>query len=105
MEWMRFLLGTIFLFLGLTMFIIEIIGIFKFNYVLCRMHAAALGDTLGISISLIGLMIFSGFNFTTLKMLLVICFLWCSSTVSSHLIARLEVLTNDHLEDYVEEIK
>ncbi len=51
---------------------------------------------------MIGLMIFSGLNFTTLKMALIIVFLWCASPVSSHLIARLEVFTNDRLKKYCE---
>lgn len=98
-EWIRFVAGTSVLLCGLSIFIIEIYGIFHLKYVLNRMHAAAMGDTLGISISLIGLMIFSGFNFTTLKMALIIVFLWCASPVSSHLIARLEVSTNDRLKN------
>jgi multicomponent Na+:H+ antiporter subunit G len=40
-------------------------------------------------------MLMSGLNFTTLKLFLVIAFLWCSSPVSSHLIARLEVTTDE----------
>ena len=67
------------------------------DYVLNRMHAAAMGDTLGISFSLVGLMILSGFNFTTLKMALIVVFLWFASPVSSHLLARLEVSTNENL--------
>lgn len=102
-EWIRFILGTIVLLCGLSIFVIEIYGIFHLKYVLNRMHAAAMGDTLGISISLVGLMIFSGFSFTTLKMALVIVFLWCASPVSSHLIARLEVFTNESLSDHCEE--
>lgn len=98
-EWIRFVAGTSVLLCGLSIFIIEIYGIFHLKYVLNRMHAAAMGDTLGISISLIGLMIFSGFNFTTLKMALIIVFLWCASPVSSHLIARLEVSTNERLKN------
>lgn len=101
-EWIRFIVGTAVLLCGLTIFVIEIYGIFHLRYVLNRMHAAAMGDTLGISISLVGLMIFSGFNFTTLKMALIIVFLWCASPVSSHLIARLEVSTNDRLDEYCE---
>ena len=66
-EWIRFIVGTAVLLCGLSIFVIEIYGIFHLRYVLNRMHAAAMGDTLGISISLIGLMIFSGINFTTLK--------------------------------------
>jgi Multisubunit Na+/H+ antiporter, MnhG subunit len=61
-----------------------------------------MGDTLGISISLVGLMIFSGLNFTTLKMVLIVTFLWLASPVSSHLIARLEVSTNKKLNEFCE---
>ena len=71
-------------------------GFFHLRYVLNR-ACRGYGDTLGISISLIGLMIFSGLNFTTLKMALIIVFLWCASPVSSHLIARLEVSTNERV--------
>lgn len=102
LKWTQFILGTGMLLLGLLTFVVQILGVFKFKYVLNRMHAAAMGDTLGIGISLIGLMILSGFNFTTLKMGLVVVFLWCASPVSSHLISRLEATTNPHLDNYCE---
>ena len=97
-EWIRFLVGAGFLLCGLGIFAIEIFGVFRFRYVLNRMHAAAMGDTLGIGFSLLGLIIMSGFNFTSLKLFFVIVFLWFSSPASSHLIAKLEVATNDELE-------
>lgn len=102
LEWIRFIVGTVVLCIGLATFALEVFGVYRFHYVLNRMHAAAMGDTLGIGISLIGLIIFSGFNFTSLKMLLVVMFLWFSSPVSSHLIARLEVTTNEELEEVCE---
>lgn len=95
LEWVRFLVGSGLLLCGLVTFITEIIGVFRFRYVLNRMHAAAIGDTLGIGFALLGLIVISGFNFTSLKLFLVIVFLWFSSPVSSHLIARLEVSTNE----------
>ena len=94
-EWVRFLVGAGLLLFGLGIFLIEIIGVFRFRYVLNRMHAAAMGDTLGIGFSLMGLIVMSGWNFTSLKLLLVVVFLWFSSPTSSHLIARLEVTTNE----------
>lgn len=102
LEWIKFIAGTIFLLLGLGIFFVEIYGSFHFKYVLNRMHIAAVGDTLGISLSLIGLMIMSGLTFTTLKIFLVIVFLWFASPVSSHLIARLEVTTNEKIEEHCE---
>lgn len=96
-EWIRLLFGGGLLVCGLGIFLIELYGVFHFKYVLNRMHAAAMGDTLGISFSLVGLMIFSGWNFTTLKMGLIVVFLWLASPVSSHLLAKLEVATNERL--------
>lgn len=103
-EWVRFFAGAVLLLLGLGIFLIEMVGVFRFKYVLNRMHAAAMGDTLGIGFSLMGLIIMSGFNFTSLKLLLVIVFLWFSSPTSSHLIARLEVTTNEDEEKHYREI-
>ena len=94
-EWIKFIAGTIFLLTGLAIFVLEIIGVFRFKYVLNRMHAAAMGDSLGIGCSLTGLILMNGFNFTSLKLFLVIVFLWFSSPVSSHLIAQLEVATDE----------
>ena len=99
-EWIRFLIGGGLLLCGLSIFIIEIIGVFRFHYILNRMHAAAMWDTLGIGFALLGLIVISGFNFTSLKLFLVIVFLWFSSPVSSHLIARLEVTTDEEREKH-----
>ena len=101
-EWAQFLLGTGLLITGLLIFVIQLIGVFKFKYVLNRMHAAAMGDTLGIGFSLAGLIVLTGFQFTSLKMALIIVFLWLASPVSAHLISRLEVTTNEHMEEFCE---
>ena len=102
LEWIRFGLGVALLLVGLGTFLLQIFGVYKFKYVLNRMHVAAMGDTLGIGISLTGLIFLSGFNFTSLKMALIITFLWLASPVSSHLISRLEVVTNEHLAENCE---
>jgi len=101
-DWIRFLAGTAVLLTGIAIFLLEVFGVYRFHFVLNRMHAAAMGDTLGIGVSLLGLIIFSGVNFTSLKMLLVVVFLWFASPVSSNLIARLEVITDEELEKHCE---
>lgn len=100
LEWIRFGAGVGLLLLGVGIFILELFGVFKFKFVLNRMHAAAMGDTLGIGASMTGLILLSGFNYTSLKMALIIVFLWLASPVSSHLISRLEVVTNEHLAEH-----
>lgn len=102
MYWIRLYAAATFIILGILIFAIELLGVYKFKYVLNRMHCAALGDTLGIGLSLIGLIILSGFTFTSLKLFLVLLFLWFASPVASHLVSRLEVTTNGKLSDYCE---
>ena len=102
LEWIRFVAGIALLLTGLVIFVLQLFGVFKFKYVLNRMHAAAMGDTLGLGASLLGLILLSGWNITSLKMALIIVFLWMASPVSSHLIARLEVISNEHLEENCE---
>ena len=60
LDWMQFIIGISLLLIGLGIFCIQILGVFKFKYVLNRMHAAAMGDTLGIGASLLGLMVLTG---------------------------------------------
>ena len=100
LNMLRFIIGVGLILLGVVFFITEMIGIFKFKYVLNRMHVAGMGDTMGLSLSLLGTIVLSGFNFTSLKMGLVLVFLWLAAPVASHLIARLEVTTNEELDQY-----
>ena len=97
-ETIRFLLGTAFLFCGLAIFVIEIFGNYRFGYVLNRMQAASIGDSFGIVLCLVGMMFYFGWTMACLKLLFVEIFLWCSSPVSSHLVAKLEAETNEHLD-------
>lgn len=101
---LRFIIGFIFIILGMIVFFIQMYGVFRFVYAFNRMHASAMGDTMGIAFVLIGLMIMFGFTFTTLKLGLILVFLWCSSPVSSHLIAALLVETDEDKKKHLEEL-
>ena len=100
MEIIRFILGIGFIVTGLLVFVVQLIGVYKFKYILNRMHAAGMGDTMGISLCLVGTMFLFGWGFTSLKIALIVAFLWLASPVSTHLISRLEVTTNEELEKY-----
>lgn len=103
LELVRFILGCVFLGIGVITFAIEIRGVFHMKVALNRMHAAGMGDTLGLSSSLIGLMILSGLNLNTVKMFFIIVFLWFTSPVATHLLANLEVSTDEEFDDYCED--
>lgn len=99
-EWIRFFTAAAFLLFGMAIFFLEVFSTYRFKYVLNRMQIAATGDTLGIGLCLVGLMIANGWNWTTAKLALVIVFLWCASPVSSHMISRLQMFTDKRILDH-----
>ena len=101
MEWIRFLLTAVLVLTGLIVCGIGVYGIFRFNYAANRMHAAAVVDTMGISLCMLGLAISAPDFFSAMKILLVIVFWWLSSPVASHLLARLEMITNEQRAEYM----
>ena len=100
----RELIGFALILMGVIVMALAVLGTYRFKYVLNRMHAAAMADTLGILLILSGLMVLVGFSALFLKMLIIIVFMWMASPVTSHLIARAEVLTYPHIADECEVI-
>lgn len=100
-EWIRFLLTAVFVIAGLAVCCIGVYGMFKFNYAANRMHAAATVDTLGISLACIGFAISAPDLFSAMKIMLVVVFWWLSSPVSSHLLCRLEIITDEQRDEYM----
>ncbi len=94
----RFALSAILTVGGLFCLLSAVVGVNRFRYALSRIHAAALIDTVGILLMLLGVIIATGFTVASGKMLVVIAFLWLTSPVSGHLIGRMEVTINDELE-------
>ena len=95
MEWLRFGICAALMAVGLAAMCVAVIGVFRFRYVLNRMHAAGMMDTLGMLACSLGLFAASGFNVTGFKLLLAVVVLWCTSPISSHLIARLVLAFGD----------
>ena len=83
---------------GLFVFFSAVLGLFRFDYVLNRMHAAALCDAFGVFMVLIGLILLRGVSMTAVKLVLILVFLWMTSPVATHLIAEMEVMTHPSIE-------
>ena len=98
------LISALFFAAGIFLFFSGIFGLFKFNYVMNRMHAIALGDTFGIIFIVIGCIILKGFSMASLKMVIIPVFMFLTGPVVTHLIGQVEVLSHkNENEEYVEE--
>ena len=102
MEWIRFCVIALLLAASLGMAMISVAGVFKFKFILNRMHAAAIIDSFALLLAMIGVAVAYGFSFATVKVLLIVLLVWVASPVSGHLIARLEVTTDKHLSEECE---
>ena len=92
---LRFGVSAALMICALFTLITGVLGVYRFRYCLNRMHAAAVNDTLGILLAMASLIVAEGIDFTSAKFLLVVVFLWLTSPISSHLIARLAVTAEE----------
>ena len=102
LEWVRFGLSALMMLCGLFLLATGVIAQYRFHYVLNRMHAASMGDSLGLLLVLLSLCLACGDGWLIVKYLLVTLFLWVTSPTASHLIARLELTLNEHPEQQME---
>lgn len=95
----REIIAAIFIIIGLLVFLCGTFGVFRFKYVLNKMHAAALGDTMGLFFIVLGLIILSSSVFVIAKYILIILFFWLTSPIATHMLAKVELLTNKDAEE------
>lgn len=101
LEVLRFILVAFFLIAGLVCFVSAVTGAWKFGFVMNRMHAAGIGDTLGLLCVIVSMAIYSGLGMGLLKLIVIAVFLWLTSPVSSHFLSQIEYYTNPSLYSHV----
>ena len=87
---------------GVLCLCVAVVGVYRFDYVLNRMHAAAIIDTLGLLLVFAALIVLRGLCWASGKILLILLFQWLTSPVSTHRIARVEILTNPEYDKHCE---
>lgn len=73
---------------GVFFFTIGTLGLLKFPDALTRAHGAAKCDTLGALLCILGLISQSGTPAVSLKLLLIILFIWLTNPTGTHVLAR-----------------
>ena len=105
LQWARFILAALLMFWGLTTLFAAVLGMYRFDYVLNRIHVATKCDTFGVLLTFSSLALIFGWSIASLKLFLIIVFLWIANPVSGHLVAHLEVATNSKIREKCEVIR
>ncbi|MGI6551742.1 MAG: monovalent cation/H(+) antiporter subunit G [Bacillota bacterium] len=73
---------------GLFFLIVGAIGLVRLPDFYTRLHAAGICDTLGLLLSLAGLIVYQGFNVTSLKLLIIWMFVLLANPTATHVLIR-----------------
>jgi multicomponent Na+:H+ antiporter subunit G len=80
-SWVLLTLGAIFSVIGG-------IGLVRLPDLYSRCHAVSVSDTAGAGLILFGLMLQAGLSLVTVKLIMVLLFLWLTSPASTHALAK-----------------
>ena len=81
---------------------ISILGVFRFRFVMNRMHCAAILDTLAMALILGGLMVASSDMRYIPKLAAALLMLWIGSPAASHLVGRMEISTDETIPEHIQ---
>ncbi|HEY5739768.1 MAG TPA: monovalent cation/H(+) antiporter subunit G [Gammaproteobacteria bacterium] len=74
--------------LGALLLISGSVGLLRFPDFYTRMHAAGVTDTLAAGLTIVGLMLISGWNLVLVKLVLILLFIFLTGPTASHALAR-----------------
>lgn len=96
-EWIVFFITALLLLAALFCYTLAVIGVYRFGFILNRMHAGGIGDSLGLLFVIAAVMAATGLKSDSLKLLLLIVFMWFTSPVSSHFLSQVEYYSGGEL--------
>ncbi len=91
-EILKLAIVTAFLIVGAFLMLTAAIGLVRFPDVYSRMHATGKCDTLGVSLMLMGLVIFQGPDLVSVKLLFIIFFVLFTGPVAVHALFRAAII-------------
>ena len=89
-------LGWTFVFIGALISITGAIGCLRFPDLYTKLHALSVSDSLGVPISLTGIIFINGFNFLSLKIFFIIVILLFVNPFSTHALIRAGIKNKIH---------
>ena len=82
------IISAVFIISGALSIIIGLIGVFRMPDFFTRLLAASIIDTMGTMLILVGLMLYSGFNFVSVKLLLILVCIIITTPAAAHALAK-----------------
>ena len=85
---MRELIACIFLAVGLIFITASAVGVLRLPDFYTRLQASGMGETLGLVLSFIGLVIIEGANLTSIKLIMIAMLVFLCNPIGTHMLVR-----------------
>ena len=82
------IISAVFIITGALAIIIGLVGVFRMPDFFTKLHAASIIDTLGTMFIVFGLVLYSGFNLVSVKLLLILVFILITTPAAAHALAK-----------------
>lgn len=80
---------TLLFVLGLFFFLVGSVGLIRLPDAISRLHATTKADTLGAGFILLAFILREGVSLLSLKLILIIVFVWITNPTGAHLIGKI----------------
>ncbi|SNS09841.1 multisubunit sodium/proton antiporter, MrpG subunit [Anaerovirgula multivorans] len=90
MQYIQSVMMILLLLCSAFFFLVGTVGLVRMPDVFTRMHATTKCDTLGAGLALLALMVNRGLHIISVKLLLIIIFIWLTNPTAAHIIAKAE---------------
>lgn len=100
-EIVRFVIAALLAGFGIFVIATSVFGVFRFKFAIDRMQCASIIDTFGLLLVLAALCFAAGSLAFIWKMIAILAILWIASPLSSHLLADLELMTDETAPEHV----
>ncbi|MCK4911786.1 MAG: monovalent cation/H(+) antiporter subunit G [Thermodesulfovibrionales bacterium] len=84
----RVIISGILIFSGCFLILVAAIGVVRFPDFYSRMHPGGKADSMGQLLALLGLMVYEGFSFVSVKLGLIIVFIYIANPTATYALAK-----------------
>ena len=69
-------------------YVVGAIGLIRMPDIFTRMHAVSVGETLGVGLMTLGMLMQAGFTLVAVKLIIILLVMWTTGAVATHALAR-----------------
>lgn len=97
----REIIAAILLIIGGSFMFVSALGVIRLPDFYTRLHASSIGETFGLVLAGIGMIIYHGLNLTSAKILLIIVALFLVNPIGTHLIGKAAIRAGEEPWKYI----